>query len=380
MNEMKLIEDFCAGETQPGPERLAESRARLVAAIEGSQHSGPALRGGPRATRLVSLALAATAAGTAGALVIVSLVAGGRSVTPGDRQVPTGLSAGQPARAFLLAMAAKAAQQQAGRYYCTTEIQGDRKLVGSGDRLLPQPWVTGPDHVPTSAPQGLKYALTRRYRITECTRVADVTRYALFMQYLGARPASPADARAWRRDGSPDHWRQGHRVLSAHPGPVTEVQAVKHGTGDFGRKNDLWLPADPAKLRAVFLAHPQPGAKGRDNVIVWGALTVMNSDNVRPAVRAAAFRVLADVPGVRMEPEVMDPEGQTGTAIWQDSWIGYGLRYETTYDIIDPQTGNILAGDTIAQTPVAGAPAGTVLYYSAFTSAYWTNRLPPRTP
>jgi hypothetical protein len=294
--------------------------------------------------------------------------------------VPAGLLAGQPARAFLLAMAAKAAQQQTGRYYCTTEIQGNRELVGSGDRLLPQPWATGPDHVPTSAPRGFEYALTRRYRIIQCTRVASVTRYALSMQYLGARPASPADARAWRRDGAPDHWRQGDGVQSAHPGPVTEVQATKHGTGDFGGKNDLWLPTDPAKLRAVFLAHPQPGANGRNNAIAWGALTVMNSDNVRPAVRAAAFRVLADVPGVRMKPGVMDPEGQTGTAIWQDSWIGYGLRYETSYDIIDPQTGNILAGDTIAQTPVAGAPPGTVLYYSATTSAYWTNQFPSHSP
>jgi hypothetical protein len=157
-------------------------------------------------------------------------------------------------------------------------------------------------------------------------------------------------------------------------------QDVKHGAGDFGGKNDLWLPADPAKLRAVFLAHPQPGAKGRDNVIVAGALTVMYSDNVRPAVRAAAFRVLAYTPGVRMRPGVSDPEGQTGTAIWQDSWIGYGLPYETTYDIIDPQTGNEFAGDTVAQTPVAGAPPGTVLSYSAITSVWWTNRLPSHTP
>jgi hypothetical protein len=115
-------------------------------------------------------------------------------------------------------------------------------------------------------------------------------------------------------------------------------------------------------------------------VIVAGALTVMNSDNVRPAVRAAAFRVLAGVPGVRMRPGVTDPEGQTGTAIWQDSWIGAYLRYETTFDIIDPQTGNMLGDETVAQTPVAGAAPGTVLFYDATTSARWTSQLPPPTP
>ena len=143
---------------------------------------------------------------------------------------------------------------------------------------------------------------------------------------------------------------------------------------------DLWLPTDPAKLRVVFLAHPQPGAKGRNNVIAAGALTVMNADSVRPAVRAAAFRVLASVPGVRMRPGMTDPEGQTGTAVWQDSWIGAYLRYETTFVIIDPQTGNVLGGETVAQTPVVGAAPGTTLFYSAVTSARWTNRLPRLSP
>jgi hypothetical protein len=377
---MKLIEDFCAEEAQPTPERLARSRARLIAAIEGSQHSGSVPLGRPRATRLVSLALSAAAVGTAGALVIMSLVGDGRPVTTGHSRVPAGLLTGQPARPFLLAMADKAAQQKTGRYYCTTEVQGDRELVGAGGRLLPGPWKNGPNRVPTSAPAGFRYALTRRYRNTDCAKVSDVTRYAISFQYLGARPASRADARAWRRDGSPNHWRRGPGVLSAHPGPVREVRSVKHGTGDFGGKNDLWLPADPAKLRAVFLAHPQPGAKGRNNVIAAGALTVMNADSVRPAVRAAAFRVLAGVPGVRMRPGVTDPEGQTGTAVWQDSWIGAYLRYETTFVIIDPQTGNMLGDETVAQTPVAGAAPGTVLYYDATTSARWTNQLPRLTP
>jgi hypothetical protein len=377
---MKLIEDFCAEQAPPRPERLARSRARLVAAIEAGQPSATEPVGRPRTARLASLALGAVAAGAAGVLVIVSLAQGGRPAAPGVSRVPAGLLAGQPARTFLLAVAAEAAQQKTGRFYCTTEIQGNRELVGAGDRLLSQPWDTGPEHVPAAAPPGFKYALTRRYQISQCTQVSDVTREPASFQYLGARPASSADARAWRRDGSPGHWRQGNGILAARPGPVGEVQDVKRGSGDFGGKNDLWLPADPAKLRAVFLAHPQPGVNGRNNVIAEGALTVMNADDVRPAVRAAAFRVLADVPDVQMKPGVTDPEGQTGTAIWQDSWIGYGLPYETTYDIIDPQTGSIIAADTIAQTPVAGAPPGTVLYYSATTSAYWTNHLPPHTP
>ena len=155
MKEMKLIEDFCAEETEPRPEDLARSRARLMAAIENSRQSGPERLGRPRATRLLSLALAATAAGTAGALVIVGLVAGGTPVTPGDSHGPAGFPAGQPARAFLLMMAAQAAQQQTGRFYCTTEVQGDRELVGSGDRLLPQPWAARPRPRPDLGAPGI---------------------------------------------------------------------------------------------------------------------------------------------------------------------------------------------------------------------------------
>ena len=377
---MKLIEEFCAEEVPPGPERLARPRARLVSVIEGGRPARPEPLRRQRATRRGRLAVATATAGTAAALAVVGVVAGRTSVTPGAGQVPAGLPAGQPARAFLLAMATQAARQTAGRFYCTTEVQGDRELVGSGGRLLPRPWAAGPARVPAAAPQGFRYALTRRYQITQCTAIADVVRGPALLRYLGARPESAADARAWRRAGSPDQWRSGGGVLSADPGPASEVTDIKHGTGDFGGKNDLWLPADPARLRAVFLAHPRPGAEGRDNVIVAGALTVMNSDNVLPAVRAAAFRVLADVPGMRMRPGVTDPEGQSGTAVWQDSWIGSGLSYETTYVIIDPATGLLLASDSIAQTPVAGAAPGTVLYYSATTSAYWTNELPPHAP
>jgi hypothetical protein len=139
VNEMKLIEDFCAEEAQPGPERLAISRARLMTAIEGGQHSGSVPLGRPRTTRMVTLALSATAVGAAGALAIVSLAAGGKPVTPGDSHVPAGLLAGQPARPFLLAMAVKAAQQKTGRFYCFTEVQGDRELVGWATGCCPSP-------------------------------------------------------------------------------------------------------------------------------------------------------------------------------------------------------------------------------------------------
>jgi hypothetical protein len=37
---------------------------------------------------------------------------------------------------------------------------------------------------------------------------------------------------------------------------------------------------------------------------------------VTPAVRAAAFRVLASLPGIQVKPNVQDPAGQSGTAVF----------------------------------------------------------------
>jgi hypothetical protein len=86
MNEMKLVEDFCAAEPPPPPQRLAQVRAKVTDSIGGIglPGSGPA-RGRPRRLRL-----ALSGAGTVGVALAVGLALELPSGGPGS----TGLSAG----------------------------------------------------------------------------------------------------------------------------------------------------------------------------------------------------------------------------------------------------------------------------------------------
>src|SRR5579859_525115 len=203
-------------------------------------------------------ALTAAVPCAAAAVTAASLILSGGQAKPVPVAGPSVELRGSSARPFLIAMATKAAQQKIGRFYCQDFVQGDRELVGNRDAILPRPWLDGPARVRASAPPGFRYALLRRYRFADCTRGTRLAWHATLDQYLGARPASPADARAWRRDGSPSHWRDGQGILSAHSGRARSETFVKPGRGEFGLANYLKLPAGPAKLRAFLLAHPSP--------------------------------------------------------------------------------------------------------------------------
>ncbi len=208
-----------------------------------------------------------------------------------------------------------------------------------------------------------------------------------FYQDLGARPASPADVAAWRRNGSPDHWQawQAHQTVSAHPGP-RHWDGPKTGQEPWG--SDASLPSDPAKLKAVFLAHtPGPASSWakmieRQERISYQKfeedqfVTYVNAvliGPVSPAVRAAAFQLLAGIKGVQMKPGVRGPEGQVGTAVWTGR---PGSMPAGDLILIDPATGNLLAHVGIARKQVEGAAPGTILTYTAFLDAHWTNHPP----
>lgn len=97
-------------------------------------------------------------------------------------------------------------------------------------------------------------------------------------------------------------------------------------------------------------------------------------DPVPSAVRAAAFRVLATVPGIRVKPGVTDPEGQTGTAVWLGNGDAGG-----GYTLYDPATGAVLASLAVAQRQIDGTPSGAVISYITYRS-WWTNHLPKFPP
>jgi hypothetical protein len=178
---------------------------------------------------------------------------------------------------------------------------------------------------------------------------------------------------AWRRAGSPTSWKawydQTARITAA-AGPRHVEPGLRWTAGNS--VSYTTLPTNPPQLQAFFLAHPAyfHNAGTPSEVLSNDALGVMAGPST-PAVRAAAYRVLASLPGIQMQPNVQDPAGQSGTAVWL-SQAGPALALA----IVDPATGALLCTEDVAEQPVAHAAAGTVLDYTLFVSIGWTNTPP----
>jgi hypothetical protein len=390
MNELNMIR-VLLDEAPPSAEVIAEGRRRVAAsATEPGQPAArrgaaghqtpptaalrPARGRGLRRRPARRVVVGAVAVAAAAALALVALVPhGAPAARPGHG--PADELAGRPARGFLLTMAVKAAaaSPSTGRWYCHQMEQGGRVLVGPDDTTLQAPWAGGPPLA------GYRYSLFTKYMIQSCseppTKGSPDGTVQGATQSLGAQPASPADAAAWRRAGSPASWiawydktaritmAPGRRYL-AGPRPLT----ANSGRG-------IMLPANPAQLKAFYLDHRALFDNGGtpNEILAEDAVGTMDGGqpNSTPAVRAAAFRVLASLPGIRMKPNVQDPAGQSGTAVF------LGQTGSTmALLIVDPATSASLCIEDVARQPVAHAPAGTVLDYTLFLSSGWTNTPP----
>ena len=111
-----------------------------------------------------------------------------------------------------------------------------------------------------------------------------------------------------------------------------------------------------------------------DENLFWNLTSVLD-EPVRPAVRAAAFRLLAQVPGGQEASGVRDPRGRAGTAVW------WGQRGRPDgLMIIDPATTMLLASEGFAGTPAWVYKPGTMTDYNLWVSAGWVDRLPRSRP
>lgn len=188
-----------------------------------------------------------------------------------------------------------------------------------------------------------------------------------YSEQLGARPASPADAAAWRAAGSPRSWRSYGRVAFSTR-PMNLERTWQYGQGKIGylegdlafltRAQFRALPATPRGLyRALYREAMQtwsaqhPGGGGATaGQLIWDEALQVLQDPVSPQVRAAAFRVMARLPGVRMLGYRRDPLGRSGYA------FGTGHTALGEIAIIDPSTGSLLAyqipSPPLGQVPV----------------------------
>ncbi|MFI6504374.1 CU044_5270 family protein [Nonomuraea typhae] len=140
---------------------------------------------------------------------------------------------------------------------------------------------------------------------------------------VSARPLTPADERAWKKAGAPDLC-DGCQMGKTYYTPLklTTIPPAE-------------LPAEPGALKAAMLR----AGDGEDpEAWLWGAAKWLLLDlESTPGTRAALYRVLAGLPGVRVRDGVTDLDGRTGVA------LTYGDGAARQQIIIDRDSGALLA-------------------------------------
>ncbi|WP_344247574.1 CU044_5270 family protein, partial [Actinocorallia libanotica] len=211
---------------------------------------------------------------------------------------------------------------------------------------------------------------------------------------LGVRPLSDQDEQAWKAAGSPA------RVagLSSTGKPrvaLRQAGAWKKSTvgiGKAGKQAKIGtlgsqkvtmgvlkaLPADAGQLRETLLTRYQGDEAGADLWLFGAARDLLDGTlPVRPEVRAAAYRILAEVDGVALLGPARDGQGRSGTAVaFDEPGNERGLVRHTL--ILDEGTGRLLEAREMMLHPApayAKIPEGTV-YDSVVYDHEWTDARP----
>ncbi|MFC6880200.1 MULTISPECIES: CU044_5270 family protein [Actinomadura] len=360
MNETDELAEVRALFDEPpaaSPQVVTAARARLT------EDGAPRRRGARRrAPRFVAAGFGLAAAATAAAITVV--VAG-----QGDANDPNGR---RSAHALLLmaAQQAESAPPGGGKYWHHTMRTDELVQVGK------------PGHA--------AYQVYARWR-HEVWMPSDGSGPALGKsQELGAVPATEADRNAWRKEGSPATFRgtEGGSAISSKPGKPgvdrTKPADYEQLFGQSLTPQDVQaLPTDPGRLKSALLRliQRQSPEDGDEQLFDWGSSVLLHYP-ASPKVRAATYRMLADLPGVRKLGTVKDREGRTGTAVGID--IGKDDQGSTFGDrlIIDPASGRALTSETVMTGKGERAPstAGVkqVNLSNATLRSDWTDKAPSR--
>ncbi|WP_066940001.1 CU044_5270 family protein [Microtetraspora fusca] len=223
----------------------------------------------------------------------------------------------------------------------TAAVPPDAVLAAAADRLAAQPPGTGAwwrrDMTQVEWTRTPAYTVERRRRDVLWLSREHGARTQ--QAQISAKPRTPADEQAWRNAGSPDLCDRCEMVGGYFtPLKLTVSPAME-------------LPAEPQALKAKLLSVYVPqndkdipeaiwGASLKDTpeTWIWGASPwlLLNAETT-PATRAALYRVLAGLPGVRVEDNVIDIDGRTGIA------LTYGKAPTREQIIIDRDSGELLA-------------------------------------
>jgi len=337
----------------------------------GRARRSRAVHGRPR-WHLVTGAVAVTAAAAVTAAVVLTgnpLAGAPRPSSPPGAHATSGQFT--TARQVLLTAAAHVASAPAtGKFWRIREITG-------------RTWPAGTKAHPYDISQTVTFDQWN-------PRAAGQKGWNIF-QSLGAVPATPADAAAWRAAGSTATWHSGLRPDRSNgavpspgaggaprPGELSATTATSAPGASWQVSNGVIgyvegnlpgltaaqfrrMPTTPAGVAAMLrryaemtfcIQHHSPDCSTEDQ-LVWDEALALLQDPVSAAVRSATFKVMAALPGVRLLGPMTDPLGRRG----------YGLdggpqspSYDPAYHpvsamVIDPRAGSLLATEDIDPMP-----------------------------
>lgn len=193
---------------------------------------------------------------------------------------------------------------------------------------------------------------------------------------------SRPDQFRWEKAGSPPPWAfdpSEHDVGRDGSGRPVKDFASKafRGRREFTYMSRVsQLPTEPEALRLSVEnrrggdspVDASPATSPRGGATVRKLLDILSEPLPGPQLRAAAFRALAEIPGIGLERDVADAAGRRGDAIAWAQERGFGRRY-----IFDPRTSRVLATAEMIFGPPSsvesGVPPNTVFRESAYLQA-----------
>jgi hypothetical protein len=177
---------------------------------------------------------------------------------------------------------------------------------------------------------------------------------------------SAADQRRWEAAGSPPPWEFDPAYHHVSRDGSGRLQKEFPGRTFRGRHEFTYmervsqLPTEPEALRLKVenrgSAGPSvaasPATSVRGGGTVEKLLEILAEPLAGPALRAAAFDALAEIPDLGFERGVADGAGRKGDAIGWTRGEGFGRRF-----IFDPRSGKILSqGEVVFGAKAAGYP------------------------
>ncbi|TMR93414.1 CU044_5270 family protein [Nonomuraea basaltis] len=376
MDELSLLARSLPDAPRPSDEVVEKARARLSAAMDQPPGRRHARRGWTRGYRgwTLSAAVATVVVVTA----VVTLVSNLAAVP-----VPVVVPAGGNDALLRLADDVARLPDETGAYWRRPLLNNGLIRVRAGDETFN---VLYSDRVDLWQPRDPREPVQVRQR----------------REYT--RPATPADERAWRAAGSPSVVQRvctpGTRAkdcnpvrLRAKPSECVYTRGAEPG-GVIGDRRlgkltlaDLAaLPGDAARLRERLRTHWKSDRGGQSFEQFLSNSSALLQMPVRPAVRAAALRLLAGLPTTKVGGSIIDPLGRAGLAVTFVKSEGFSAQFgaddevaERFTVILDPRTGTFLAEVSIAAESIEGLGKGAFMHYQAWApEAGWTGDRPER--